>query len=73
MNKLKPCPFCGSVAKLFVGSGVKVMCTECDCQTKTYDDMSPLFGCDIWREERKSAVDEAIEAWNRRVGEKDEA
>ena len=75
MSELKPCPFCGSKAKLFVGDGgVCVMCTaafskDCGCRTSWYDDASGVYGMNDWRDNSKTAVDRAIEAWNRRVGE----
>lgn len=35
--KLKPCPFCGGRAKLYVTWDMeKVMCTRCKCQTPEY-------------------------------------
>ena len=70
--ELKPCPFCGGVARLLVLSkGVKVMCTECDCQTDTYDDSNPFYGLDSWRDIKwPNAVEKAIEAWNRRSEDK---
>lgn len=74
MDELKPCPFCGEEAKLFVSDGgVCVMCTagfskDCGCRTDWYRDGSS-FGLGSWRESRKTAVDHAIEAWNRRVSD----
>ena len=72
MDKIKPCPFCGAVARLLVIDGVKVMCTKCDCQTKTHDDMNPFVGLDNWRDGKHIAVVEAIEEWNKRIGEQDD-
>ena len=79
MSELKPCPFCGSKARLFVGyDGVCVMCTaafskDCGCQTSWYDDASSVCGTNGWRKNSKTAVDRAIEAWNRRAGEQDDS
>ena len=72
MEELKPCPFCGGEAKLFVTSnGVCVKCTEefsmgCGCQTDWYEDVT-AFGCDGWRKRESCAVEKAIFAWNRRA------
>lgn len=69
MIELKPCPFCGREAKLFVSdNGVCVRCTResCGCRTRYYDDVSSYI-VDGWREYETTAVDDAIEAWNRRT------
>lgn len=61
--KLKPCPFCGGDARLWVwseGGGVCVRCTNCYCQTSTKSDDALLKHLD-------SAVERVIEAWNRRA------
>ena len=57
MSELKPCPFCGGTAKvsLFLGNYC-VTCTEC------MGAISPA---------RKQTKEEAIKAWNRRVGEQE--
>ena len=48
---LKPCPFCGGVAEVFIGDIVSgVNCSECKAEMWTSD-----------------AAEEAIEAWNRRI------
>ena len=72
MIELKPCPFCGSEARLYVSEGgVCVMCTGgfkkgCGCQTSWYRDDCHPYGLDDWRKAKKTAVDKAIESWNRR-------
>ena len=35
MIELKPCPFCGGKARLFVSNGVRVLCTKCGATTWT--------------------------------------
>jgi len=57
MIELKPCPFCGGKARLFVSNGVRVLCTKCGVTTWTAVD-SERVGT--------SAVEDVIEAWNRR-------
>lgn len=36
---LKPCPFCGGKAVLFVESGVQVICLSCGVRTSSKADM----------------------------------
>lgn len=67
MDDLLRCPFCGSAARLWVwadGGGVCVKCinANCGCQTPTHYD-------ELMRKD--SAVEKAINEWNRRVGEKE--
>ena len=58
MRKLKPCPFCGGEAKLNLLLGnYCVTCKSC---------MGAIFPATGMTEE------EAIEAWNRRAGNKNE-
>lgn len=56
MIELKPCPFCGGKARLFVSNGVRVLCTKCGATTWTAAD-SERVGT--------SAVEDVIKAWNR--------
>ena len=53
--KLKPCPFCGGEAEIFVSDitdRALVYCRGCDAQIKMQQNEQ-----------------EAVEAWNKRVGE----
>lgn len=57
--ELKPCPFCGSEARIvtnYVGS-VYIRCTN-------------IYKCGV-RQEGWDMEEDAIEAWNRRAGEAD--
>ena len=58
MNDLKPCPFCGSKARLFVNGGVRVICSKCHVGTMILTDNM---------EYESNAVETVIEAWNRRA------
>ena len=58
MNDLKPCPFCGGKARLFVGDGVRVICSKCYAGTRVLMDN---MECE------SNAVETVIEAWNRRA------
>lgn len=60
---LKPCPFCGGKASLFVIDGVKVKCLDCNMGTPTYSDLynkTPM------------AINMAIKQWNKRVKESED-
>ncbi len=57
MSKMKPCPFCGAKAELFIEYGYgnyndkySVMCTKCECDMGEFD-----------------SLEEAYEKWNTRV------
>lgn len=65
---LKPCPFCGGMARLLVlEDGVRVACTECECQTKANGDLDPLHELEVWKDPYyTTAVETAVEGWNRR-------
>lgn len=58
MFELKPCPFCGGKARLFVNGGVKVICSKCYASTMILTDNM---------EYESNAVEMVVEAWNRRV------
>lgn len=60
--KLKPCPFCGGQAHIFVSQydGVCVMCSECYAKTETLYDL-PDFTAYV------SSVERVVNRWNRRA------
>lgn len=58
MNDLKPCPFCGGKARLFVNGGVRVICSKCYVATMILSDNM---------EYESNAVETVIEKWNRRT------
>ena len=58
MFELKPCPFCGGEARLFVNGGVRVICSKCYASTRIMSDEI---------EYDSNAVETVIEAWNRRA------
>lgn len=59
--ELKPCPFCGEEAHLFVSDGVKVICPACGATSKIMCDAMTARGVS------SNAVKSVIEAWNRRI------
>ena len=61
--ELKPCPFCGGKAYLFVSDGVRVLCGKCGASSKTLVDELTVNGVS------GNAVNSVIEAWNRRNDE----
>lgn len=58
MFELKPCPFCGGKARLFVNGGVRVICSKCYASTRIMSDEI---------EYDSSAVETVVKAWNRRA------
>lgn len=71
--ELKPCPFCGEEARLFVSvGGVCVKCTGgfktgCACQTAWFSDDQYVNGMEGWRKTEYTATEKAVVAWNRRA------
>ena len=63
---LKPCPFCGGKAVLFVEHGVQIMCLSCGVRTSSKVDKTFQKGISQERIVTDS-VDQVIEEWNRRV------
>ena len=59
-DNLKPCPFCGAPARLWVDGVVYVTCTTCSIRTDGASDYNSINQC------YKSAVERVIDAWNRR-------
>ena len=63
---LKPCPFCGGEAVLFVEHGVQVMCLSCGVRTSSKSDR--IYQKRVSQERVvTSSVEQVIEEWNRRV------
>lgn len=60
-DELKPCPFCGGQAHLFVDGGIRVICSRCGAGTIILEDLMTERGVS------GNATKAVIEAWNRRV------
>lgn len=61
---LKPCPFCGGNATLFVNDGVRVCCTKCGNSTGIFTDDYDLF-----QKGKGTAIEIVVKKWNKRVTE----
>ena len=59
--KLKPCPFCGADAALYVDDGVRVICQNCGATSATKKDMLGLHGV------AGNATASVIYKWNQRA------
>lgn len=63
--KLKPCPFCGGKAVIYVNDGVCVICTKCGVSTQNCVDVyvsgKPTGG----------AVGSVTAMWNRRADDEE--
>lgn len=63
---LKPCPFCGGKAVLFVENGVQVVCLSCGVRTSSKVDR--VYQKGVSQEMvATSSVEQVIDVWNRRV------
>lgn len=62
-DKLKPCPFCGGKAALYVNDGIRVICEKCRSQSICLCDGLDAKGV------VGNATRAVIEAWNRRATE----
>lgn len=56
--ELKPCPFCGGKARLWVDGGVRVICSKCYVGTMNLTDSIGY---------ESDAVEMVVAAWNRRA------
>ena len=63
MPELKPCPFCGGKAYLFVDNGIRVLCVQCGASSKVLRDMQTA------NRVAGNATKSVIDAWNRRVSD----
>lgn len=61
LDKLKPCPFYGEKAHLFVNEGVRVICPSCGASTRILVDSMSSRGV------TGNATQAALNAWNKRA------
>lgn len=58
--ELKPCPFCGGEAMIFVCDSISVMCKKCHCQTRPRSDET------ISNAEKFNSFEAVVKEWNAR-------
>ena len=62
--KLKPCPFCGKKATVYVNDGIQIVCTSPHCGARTPNltdkEFDPKESRALWL---------AVNIWNTRVSE----
>jgi len=61
--ELKPCPFCGGIARVYCRDGVRIKCSKCGCGTPVRSDSPGEW----WENGRQNALDMVIREWNRRA------
>lgn len=61
LEELKPCPFCGNKAILFVNNGIRATCPKCGASSKVLIDDITYSGM------TDDATKRVIELWNKRV------
>lgn len=60
--KLKPCPFCGSEAKVYIDNGVQIVCGSVHCGART-----PCLTDKEFLPKESRALELAISIWNARA------
>lgn len=70
-TKLKPCPFCGSEAVTEINRDERcfgIYCSRCPAEIKlTFCELELGDGSVVSFDETARAMDELVEAWNRRA------
>lgn len=65
--KLKPCPFCGNGATVYVNDGVQIVCTLPSCGART-----PCLTDKEFEPKESRALELAVSIWNARAKEVDD-
>lgn len=67
MKDLKPCPFCGSKAEVYVDErGISIKCTCCFAETEPDRDVIKSFEDKKYWSGGWNAFNSAVEKWNKR-------